>query len=233
PRPFPAPRRWERHPQDGEAGRALDVVVLADWREDWLLPATLDRLRGYAADGRRVGIVHHESLVDLVADERPLARPVRELVQRGAVERVYLDDARHSALTVVADPRVLQFPPLLSPRLTSGRVVAVEQHSGGYSTADVTRHARELLGADPEWGGWPDSPLPAPVPEAPLASGTVDLGDAPEATGDLTVDSWLLREPADAERGARLSVVRRAGAPVSGPEARELSDAWVAGTAPW
>lgn len=232
-RAFPAPRRWERHPQDGEAGQALDVVVLADWREDWLLPGTLDQLRAYVADGLRVGIVHHESLVDVVAEEHPLARPVRELVQRGEVERVYLDDARHSAVTVLADPRVLQFPPLLSPRLTSGRVVAVEQPSGQYTTADVARHARELLGVDPEWGGWPTSPDPARAAEVPAGSGTVGLGDAPEATGELTVDSWLLREPADAERGARLSVVRRVGAPVSGPETRELADAWAAGTVPW
>ncbi|PYF99402.1 Glycosyl transferase family 2 [Georgenia satyanarayanai] len=233
PRAFPAPRRWERHPQDGEPGRALDVVVLADWREDWLQPGTLDRLRAYVTDGRRVGIVHHESLVDPVAEERPLARPVRELVQRGEVERVYLDDARHSTLTVLADPRVLQFPPLLTPRLTSGSVVAVEQSAGQYATADVTRHAREILGADPEWGGWPAPPAPTPGVEVRAVSGTVELGDAPEATGDLTVDSWLLREPADAERGARLSVVRRAGAPGSGPETRELRDAWAAGTAPW
>lgn len=233
PRAFPAPRRWERHPQDGEPGPALDVVVLADWREDWLQPGTLDRLRSYAADGRRVGIVHHESLVDVVTEERPLARPVRELVQRGDVERVYLDDARHTALTVVGDPRVLQFPPLLTPRLTSERVVAVERPGGQYAAADVARHVRELLGADPEWGGWPAAPVPAPPAEVAAASGAVDLGDAPGATGGLTVDSWGLREPADAERGARLTVVRQAGAQVSGPETRELSDAWAAGPAPW
>ncbi|WP_152192648.1 glycosyltransferase family 2 protein [Georgenia satyanarayanai] len=234
PRPFPAPRRWERHPQDGEAGRELDVVVLADWREDWLQPGTLDRLHAYVAGGRRVGLVHHESLVEPVAEERPLARPVRELVQRGVVERVYLDDARHAVLTVVADPRVLQFPPLLSPRLTSGRVVVVEQAADHYTTADVERHVRELLGADPEWGAWPAAPDPAElVAGVPAAAGTVDLGDTPEATGDLTVGSWLLREPADAERGARLSVVRRVGVPGGGPETRELSDAWAAGAAPW
>lgn len=232
PRVFPAPRRWERHPQDGEPGRPLDAVVIADWREDRVLPGTLDQLRAYAAEGRRVGIVHHESLVEPVAEEHPLARPVRELVQRGVVERVYLDDARHSALTVVADPRVLQFPPLLTPRLTSGRVVVVEQAAGEYAASDVERHARELLGADPEWGGWPQPPVPAAPAEVTPAGGTVDL-DAPAAEGDLTVASWQLREPADAERGARLTVVRRAGAAVTGPETRELSDAWAAGARPW
>ncbi|WP_454084900.1 glycosyltransferase family 2 protein [Georgenia sp. Marseille-Q6866] len=233
PRAFPAPRRWERHPQDGEAGRPLDVVVLADWREDWLLPGTLDLLLGYVAGGLRVGGIHHESLVGPVVEEHPLTRPVRELVQRGEVERVYLDDARHSALTVVADPRVLQFPPLLAPRLTSGRVVAVEQPAGQYATVDVTRHSLELLGTEPEWGGWPQAAAPATPPEASPASGTVALADVPETDGTLTVDSWLLREPADAERGARLSIIRQAGLPVTGPEMRELTDAWAAGSAPW
>ncbi|MEE6289009.1 glycosyltransferase family 2 protein [Georgenia sp. MJ173] len=245
PRAFPAPRRWERHPVDGEPGAALDVVVVADWREDRLRTETLEQLGELVADGRRVGIVHLESLVDARATERPIAPPVRELIRRGEVERVYLDDARESALTVVADPRVMQFPPLVAPQLVSARVDVIadpDAEGSQYARADVTHQVRELLGTDPQWrdGTWPAAPT-APERSPDVAHGTGTLRvvalDQPTATGDVVVESWLLREPADGERGARLSVVLRSGAGTGTgtgrAELRELSDAWAAGGEPW
>lgn len=236
-RPFPAPRRWERHPQDGPPGPSLDAVVVADWRVGVVSEHALDGLAKLLGGGRRVGVVHHESLTDSSADES-VAPPVRDLIHRGEIERLYLDDARHSSLTVVADPRVMQFPPLLVPRLTSGRVVVVEDRdaTGQYARSDVDGHVRELLGAEPVWvdGPWPEV-VPASPVAVPAGTGSIRFidGGEPVVTGDLELATWPLRESADGERGARLVVVRRVGAAADGAEVRELSEAWAAGDRPW
>ncbi len=240
PRAFPAPRRWERNPQDGPPGPALDVVIVADWRDGWVEPTLLTRLEEAARSPRRVGVVHLESLVEPVEDERPIAGAVREALDRGAVERVYLDDARRARLTVVADPRVLQFPPVVDVRLSTDRLVVLTdagaEAAGEYAREDVGAHARAMLGADAQWlDEWP-APPPEQERQAPaVGAGTVDLTDADGlvATGDLTVEGWPLREPADAERGALLSLVRRSGAPDDVPEVRELGDAWAVPDEPW
>src|SRR5699024_9654178 len=71
-RAFPAPRRWERAPQDGPPGPPFDVVVLADWRRRRLRAGTVERLTALVEAGRRVGIVHHESLLAAEAEEQPV-----------------------------------------------------------------------------------------------------------------------------------------------------------------
>lgn len=239
PRPFPAPRRWERHPQDGPQGPPLDVVVVADWREGWVRGRTVDRLRDLVREGRRVGLVHLETLVDPPGRELPLARPVRDLVHAGDVERVYLDDDRRARLVVVADPRVGQFPPLVDVRLTVDDVALVRdpaaETAGEYARESVEVYVERLLGTRPRWTeDWPPAPAAEPPSPGPAdATGEVVVTDGLTVSGDLVADGWPLRERADGERGARLWLVHAGGAEEDAARIRELADAWAVGEEPW
>ena len=160
PRLFPAPRRWQRLPQDGEPGPVLDLCVVADWREGNLDEATVDEVARAAAGGAVVGVVHLESLHDLRPDAAPVASALRELIAAGTVERVYLDDDREARHVVVADPRPFQFPGVVDVRLRTGRVdvrpLPGAQMDGHYASETVAGHLTDAFGVPPAW---------APVPQ--------------------------------------------------------------------
>ncbi|MGC0250368.1 glycosyltransferase family 2 protein [Pseudactinotalea sp. Z1748] len=157
PRPFPAPRRWERHPEDGEPPGALDLCVIADWRSECADEAIVDYLSQVASRGGRVGVVHTESLHVLRAVADPITPVLRELIATGSIERIYLDDVREIRRLVIGDPRPFQFPDEVAVRLNPGRLqvrsMAVAEALGQYDAETVGKHLRGMFGVSPTWHG--------------------------------------------------------------------------------
>lgn len=155
PRLFPAPRRWERHPQDGRPGPPLDLCVVADWREGCLDETTVDYVARAAADGAVVGVVHVESLHDMRPSLDPVAPALRELIAGGVVERVYLDDDRVARTVVVADPRPFQFPGEvavgLRPTSVVVRSIRAAEQAGQYDRGTTDRHLTATFELTPGW----------------------------------------------------------------------------------
>jgi len=165
PRLFPAPRRWERYPQDGEPGPVLDLCLVADWRSGLVDEATLRHAAAAADRGDVVGVVHVESLHDLRPDLEPVTPGLRELIAAGRVERVYLDDDREARAVVVADPRPFQYPGEVEVRLRAHRVharsLAAAESSGHYDRDTADGHLVAMFGRPVDWS--------ADLPGAPPA----------------------------------------------------------------
>lgn len=155
PRPFPAPRRWQRYPQDGEPGPVLDLCVVADWRSGCVDEATLAQVVAAADEGSVVGVVHLESLHDLRPVREPVTPALRELIADGRVERVYLDDDREATAVVVADPRPFQYPGEVTVRLRAQRVrarsLAAAESAGQYDRATVEAHLASVFSRPVDW----------------------------------------------------------------------------------
>lgn len=160
PRAFPAPRRWERYPQDGAPGPVLDLCVVADWRSGCVDEATLAYVTAAADRGAVVGLVHLESLHDLRPTLDTVTPGLRELIAEGRVERVYLDDDRETAALVVADPRPLQFPGEVQVRLRARRVHArsldAAERAAQYDRDTVGGYLAGVFGHPVDWS--PDLP---------------------------------------------------------------------------
>lgn len=151
PRLFPAPRRWQRLPQDGEPGPTLDLCVIADWREPDVDEATIDRVTAAAARGAVVGVVHLESLHDLRTSVAPVLPQLRALIAEGTVERVYLDDDRAASHVLVADPRPFQYPGEVEVRLRAERLTVRRLPALHHDEATVTAHLTTAFGLAPQW----------------------------------------------------------------------------------
>lgn len=156
PRRFPAPRLWERYPQDGEPGGVLDLCVVADWRAACVDDSTVGLVVDAVEQGSAIGVVHLESVHAMRRRSEPVAPALRELIATCRVERVYLDEGREVDTVVVADPRPFQYPGETTVRLRAHRVYArrlTEPESRGqYDRVTVGRHLADVFGVAPEWG---------------------------------------------------------------------------------
>lgn len=198
PRPFPAPRRWT---SDQTGARVhLDLVLGGDWRRfGGPQISMIEEIRAARAAGLRVGILHLEAIRFMSATDDPLCAPVRDLIERGEVERVFPDDDIDVDVLMVRYPPVFQFLPVVGPTFTPRHLLVMANQAPAepdgsdqrYVPADCHANARELFGVEPRWV--PQSPkirsllLPL-VPEGSL----VDW-DNP---GLIDVASWQVREPA-------------------------------------
>lgn len=162
-RPIPEPRRWTR-PRDPELPppRHLDLVLGGDWRRyGGPQRSMLEEVRAAREAGLRVGILHLEALRFATTKDLPLCAPVVDLVRRGEVEWVQLDDDIEVDVLMVRYPLVLQHPPsvpsgrALRPRhlLVMANQAPLEPDGSDqrYVVADVTERARELFGTEPVW----------------------------------------------------------------------------------
>ena len=196
-RAFPAPRRWSTDLADRHGPvPAFDVVFAGDWRRhSGAVASMLAEIEACRAEGLRVGIMHLESLQDLTRRNEPLCAPVRSLLAGGAVEWVHLDERAHLGTLLLRDPAILQYPPQITDAVRPQQLLIVANQAPAerdgsdprYVPADVSAHARELFGVDPQW-----------VPQSPTLrrelerTGGADLTDW-DNPGVIDADHWHVR----------------------------------------
>ena len=201
PRRFPEPRRWRREGDPGHApADRLDLVLGGDWRRyGGPQRSMLEEIRAAREAGLRVGILHLEALRFATTRDLPLCAPVTDLLRRGEVEWVQLDDDVDVDVLMVRYPLVLQHPPHLDAAplrvrhlLVMANQAPVEPDGSDqrYVVADVTERARELFGVEPVW-----------VPQGPVIRQLLQEQDPDvvltpwDNPGLIDVDHWSVRPP--------------------------------------
>ncbi|GAA5159940.1 glycosyltransferase [Ornithinimicrobium tianjinense] len=216
PRAFPEPRRWRKAHDPGPPPPAhLDLVLGGDWRRyGGPQRSMIEELRAAREAGLRVGILHLEALRFATTKDLPLCAPVVDLVRRGEVEWVQLDDDVEVDVLMVRYPLVLQHPPsvpsgrALRPRhlLVMANQAPLEPDGTDqrYVVADVTARARELFGTEPVW-----------VPQGPVLRQVLLQQDPGLALtpwdnpGLIDVDEWHVRDDRPPGAGGAPVVVGR------------------------
>lgn len=156
-RPFRATASLGAQPQ---AARAYDVIYVTDWR---ILGepqrAALDEIRTLAGRGIRVGVVHLETYRQMTRRRRRRCRPVQELINAGTVDELVLTDHAETALVVVRQPSVLQFPPPLASGLRARAAIVVADEAPSawdgsdrrYAPSTCATAIAQLFSVDPVW----------------------------------------------------------------------------------
>ncbi|MGD8148723.1 glycosyltransferase [Ornithinimicrobium sp. Y1694] len=216
-RPIPEPRRWTAPaPRDPAlpAPRHLDLVLGGDWRRyGGPQRSMLEEIRAAREAGLQVGVLHLEALRFATTKDLPLCAPIVDLIRRGEVEWIQIDDDVDVDVLMVRYPLVLQHPPSVpQPRPLRPRHLLVMANQAPlepdgsdqrYVVADVTERARELFGTDPVW-----------VPQGPVIRELLRAQDPQirltewDNPGLIDVAQWR-RKHAVPERGERAVVVGR------------------------
>ncbi len=220
PRSFVGPARWQPplHPKLALA-RTLDVVLMDDVRTGRAAAqANVARIAALHAAGLSVALLHTENLLDTAAADEPLDPAMQSLIDTGAVERVFPEDALSAGAVVVGHPELLQFPSWAERTFAADRVVVLATESENVDRDSVVAGARELFGGTPEFvldGGTPQSLVaaltarstrPGTPPEDPEPEYAEDLAALPAVT---TERGWLTiptRRPGDGEHADALAI---------------------------
>lgn len=109
--PVPVPNRFKVvQPEDLPL---YDVVFINDWRSYGLSQRImLDQIRLLARAGKRVGLMHLESLLSPSKETTRLCKEVQNYINAGTVNEVIPDESAASEVGILSDPSILQF---LSP----------------------------------------------------------------------------------------------------------------------
>jgi O-antigen biosynthesis protein len=196
PRPYPVPQRFAAAEEDRVA-RTIDVVLLADWREDAAsFGATFEHLSELVRRGLKVAICHQETLWSMERRRRAVSSRVRSLIHQGAISELIAGDDAIVGVLVVADPVLLQFTPAQPLGWTIGTAVvlaAIPPHGLNntghvYDVMDCCVHAREMLGLDCMW--LPLDPaaqntLADVIPQGLLGETVAQFGAGSAAIADL------------------------------------------------
>lgn len=203
------PARWSSAPRVPGAPRPhVDVVMAGDWRRyGGPQRSMLEEIRALLEDGRTVGVMHLEAMRFMVSGDDPLCAPVQKLLDEGRVRLVHLDDQVDVDVVMLRYPPILQYPPFVARRPDGSTPVVRPRHlllvanqapaeadgsDQRYVVADVTRHARELFGADPVWV--PQGPSIRRILEVECGPGELADWDDP---GLIDGAAWQVRSPDD------------------------------------
>lgn len=200
PRRFPEPRRWRRPHDPGPAPAGhLDLVLGGDWRRyGGPQRSMMEEIRAAREAGLRAGILHLEALRFATTSDLPLCAPVTELLRRGEVEWVQLDDDVDVDVLMIRYPLVLQHPPARppGPPLRARHLLVMANQAPlepdgtdqRYVVTDVSERAQELFGPAPVW-----------VPQGPVVRELLLEQDPGvrltpwDNPGLIDVDHWSVR----------------------------------------
>jgi glycosyltransferase involved in cell wall biosynthesis len=158
-RQFPAPShlvRADRAPASAE----YDVVFAGDWRRfHGVQREMVEEMQMLSRQGLRVGVLQMATFRWMTSERLWVCLPVQRLINRGSVSYCLSTDQTSSALVLIRDPSILQFPrhqpPGVTAKLTA--IVASEAPSAldgsdsRYVPQACTAAARELFGAPTVW----------------------------------------------------------------------------------
>lgn len=160
---FSRPVRFlvDRDSDEVRRRQSWDVVYVLDLRETAEQPPTyLDELLALVQAGRRVAVLHMESMLyPLIEEVEPYDAEMQRLISTGVVGEVLATDEAEVANVVVREPSVLQFAASTKLPLKAERVLVVPDglprtrgESGWtYSIADVEDHAFRVFGKEATW----------------------------------------------------------------------------------
>lgn len=184
-RAFAAPRLL-----GGEPGRKdYDVILAGDWTPaGGDAGAAAGQARALVAHGRRVALLHLDTLANLAGRPLNLDPVIQELVNAGTLDQVVLPDDVHAALVIVRTPAVLQFAPGTAGSITAGRVVIEVDAARRRLAADVCVAAsKRLFGVEPQW-----SPA-GPADRRTLGAGPIGAAlTEVDLPGTVDVRQWRL-----------------------------------------
>ena len=108
--PIPVPNRFKI--TSPAYGPHFDVVFIGDWRSfSGVQRGMVDEITALADRGRRVGIMHLESLMSPSKQTTRLCGDVQVLINQGYIEEIIPDENASSEVAVIKDPTILQFAP--------------------------------------------------------------------------------------------------------------------------
>ncbi|WP_211354212.1 glycosyltransferase [Stackebrandtia albiflava] len=222
PRPFAVPGRFaKRRPQEPQR---YDVVLACDWRPfGGPQKSMLEEIAALTGAGVKVAVLHLESFRHMTELQKPLCRPIQELINSGTVGQVLPTDEVETRLLVLRYPPVLQFRAGETTAIRPERMVILANQAPSemdgsdlrYVPSACTEIARELFGVAPVW--YPQGPaaraaLVPLLPPEDLASddmpGIIDVNRSViprhgfrselPVVGRHSRDDWT-KWPADAE----------------------------------
>lgn len=179
---------------DHRRDRKFDVVLAGDWRRfGGPQISMLEEISALRASGLRVGVMHLEAMRFRTEKDDPLCRPLRLLLEEGAVDLVYPDDDAEISILILRYPPILQFPPVVRNAVQPRKLFimanqAPAERDGSdqrYVPADVHRAAKDLFGVDPQW--IPQSAAIRSILQASLPAGALTSWDNP---GIIAADQW-------------------------------------------
>jgi len=187
---LPVPDRFAITSED----REYDVVLAGDWRSyGGPQRSMIEEISALHERGLSIGIMHLEAARFMTTKDQRLCDPIRDLVARGIVRRVLIDDPHRIRVMVLRYPPILQFPPSVQAAIKPDRLIilanqAPSERDGSdvrYHVLDVDTHAAALFGVKPLW-----------VPQGPTVRHTIEdhastiwLADY-DLPGILDVEEW-------------------------------------------
>lgn len=214
--PIPIPRRFQVAPTPQPQ---FDVVLAGDWRQSGgPQKSMLEEIRALRRANYSVGVLHMEAARFMTVAPGRLIPAVQDLINRGEVSQVLLDDDVRIRLLILRYPPILQFVPKQASRLSVESLVILANQAPSerdgtdrrYVVQDCTNNAQRLFGIAPLW-----------VPQGPVVRHALEH-DAPDtvlATFDIPaivdLDEWATH---------RLGV--RSDVPVVGRHSRDNPMKW-------
>lgn len=187
--------RWaKRGDPDRLAKTHFDVVFVGDWRRfGGPQVSMMEEISALRPLGLRVGVMHLEAMRFRTASDDPLCLPLRERLEGGEVELVFVDDDVEIDLMILRYPPILQFPPEVHAPVRPRRLLimanqAPAEPDGGdqrYVPADVHFNALRLFGTEPKWV--PQGPAIREILSGMLPPETLSPWDNP---GIVNPDEW-------------------------------------------
>ncbi|PYF99406.1 Glycosyl transferase family 2 [Georgenia satyanarayanai] len=168
PRPFPLPRRFAPTPPVHDT---YDVVFASEWRRfGGPQKSMVEEIKALRAAGMRVGVMQLAATRFISLNAGRHCRPLQDMLNRGDVEEVFLDDDVTARLLVVRYPPVLQFLPHVTPRVRAERLIVLANQAPAerdgsdirYNVDDCRAHAEQLFGRTALW-----------VPQGPTVRGAL------------------------------------------------------------
>jgi hypothetical protein len=156
--PVPVPNKFKIHPP--VAPSQFDVVFVADWRaytgQQRLL---IDSIEAHYHRGKRVGMMHLETLISPSKETTRLSPEIQALVNNGVVAELIPDEDAHAHAVVISDASILQFAPVTGVNITSNVTLITPDfppyvgNNGTviYRPEDCSLAAEQIFGGEVIW----------------------------------------------------------------------------------
>lgn len=171
---FPAPNKFLPKPVDGSTN--FDVVFLSEFGfEAGNNTILINEIKGCLQMGLKVGVIPVQNFYLKSAATRFISYELYDLIHKGEVERISLEDNRGIKLLIVRWPTILQYIGNRISNLNIEKILIIANHAPydeidnrrSYDVSRVTKNVEFLFGESPIWAPESEQMIPFIKPLLP------------------------------------------------------------------